>query len=155
MKLLGVVLAGAAALLTLVNLPGPTGAAAASIAAGGGNLRSGPGLGYQVITTLPEGELVTIQWCKKAPAWCRVSTAGYSGWLSASRLAHESTDSSGSTDFGVTGGATDSTGRTGQDTEKFAQPGEGYVKILGIVVDRPGYCYAQAYSGSSIIVKCP
>ena len=89
MRFLGVALAGAAALLTLVNLPGPTGADAASVAAGGGNLRSGPGLSYQVITTLPEGQWVTIHRCKKAPAWCRVSTAGYSGWLSASRLAHE------------------------------------------------------------------
>lgn len=48
------------------------------------HLRNGPGTGYEVITTMPEGARVNIRNC--TGSWCRVNFRGTSGWASANLL---------------------------------------------------------------------
>ena len=48
------------------------------------NLRTGPGTGYSVITTLPAGAFVNVGRC--VPRWCRVATRGVVGWMSAAYI---------------------------------------------------------------------
>ncbi len=114
-------------------------AADARIADGGARLRSGPGTSYAVLTGLPGGVNVKLHGCPGQGSWCRIGVSGRRGWVARSRL------------------ATYSIGRTGDkaDGSKLRGDGTPYVRILGRVTDRPGYCYALSHSGDSIIVKCP
>jgi len=48
------------------------------------HLRNGPGTGYGVITTMPEGARVNIRNC--TGSWCRVNFRGTSGWAAANLL---------------------------------------------------------------------
>ncbi len=43
------------------------------------NLRTGPGTGYGIVTTIPGGVGVGMGSC--VPGWCQVNYAGYSGWV--------------------------------------------------------------------------
>lgn len=54
------------------------------------NLRTGPGTGYPVITSMPNGALVDVRGCVRGYNWCRVDWRGYDGWASASYLAMQS-----------------------------------------------------------------
>jgi uncharacterized protein YraI len=56
--------------------------AEAAYTTGSVNLRYGPGVNYQVITTLPPGAYVAVNRC--TGGWCLVNAVGTSGWLSAS-----------------------------------------------------------------------
>lgn len=48
------------------------------------NVRTGPGIGYPKITSLPRGTQVDIRGCQ--PSWCRVGFWSGSGWVSAAYL---------------------------------------------------------------------
>ena len=48
------------------------------------NLRNGPGVGYPVVTIVPDHALVDVHKC--AGTWCRVNWNGYDGYLSATLL---------------------------------------------------------------------
>ena len=50
------------------------------------NLRTGPGVGYQPITTVPVGRTVAVFGCLDQGRWCDVSWNGYRGWLSGTYL---------------------------------------------------------------------
>jgi hypothetical protein len=56
--------------------------AEAAYTTGSVNMRYGPGVNYQVITTLPPGAYVAVNRC--TGGWCLVNAAGTSGWVSAS-----------------------------------------------------------------------
>lgn len=49
------------------------------------NLRDGPGTGYAVITSMPEGAMVDVQECRGN--WCALYWRGFRGYASASYLA--------------------------------------------------------------------
>jgi uncharacterized protein YraI len=61
------------------------GAAAAATVTNDLNLRSGPGTGYGVITSMPAGAYVDVLDC--SGSWCRVDWQGTVGYASASYLA--------------------------------------------------------------------
>ena len=48
------------------------------------NVRTGPGVGYAKITSLPAGAGVDVQFCQ--PGWCRVGYWAGLGWVSANYL---------------------------------------------------------------------
>ena len=48
------------------------------------NLRSGAGVEYARITTLPRGKLVQVEACRNN--WCRISVQGLTGWASSRYL---------------------------------------------------------------------
>src|SRR5688500_15955569 len=50
------------------------------------NLRAGPGIGYPIITTIPDGRRITIYGCLGGHEWCEVSFRGFRGWASADYL---------------------------------------------------------------------
>ncbi|NKM88626.1 SH3 domain-containing protein [Rhizobium laguerreae] len=50
------------------------------------NLRTGPGVGYQPVTTVPAGRTVAVIGCLDLGRWCDVSWNGYRGWLSGTYL---------------------------------------------------------------------
>jgi hypothetical protein len=56
--------------------------AEAAYTTGSVNMRYGPGVNYEVITTLPPGAYVAVNRC--TAGWCLVNAAGTSGWVSAS-----------------------------------------------------------------------
>jgi len=58
-----------------------SGASAQEIAqvTGNVNMRTGPGTGYGIITTIPAGAQVELFGC---PGWCQVAYAGREGWVS-------------------------------------------------------------------------
>jgi len=127
---------GAAMLVLVLALPAK--AADAVVADGGANVRAGPGLNYRIIASLPAGTALNIGHCTKNGQWCRARVRG-GGWVAFSRLGFPYTGRPGEENYGT--GADGEPARTG--------------KILGIVVDKPGYCYALDQSGASVIVKCP
>ena len=47
------------------------------------NQRTGPGVSYPVITTLPSGAEISIYGCLPAPSWCDIDAYGRRGWVSA------------------------------------------------------------------------
>lgn len=53
--------------------------AAPGVATGDVNMRSGPGTGYSVITTIPAGAPLEIYGCS---SWCQVGYAGTQGYVS-------------------------------------------------------------------------
>ncbi|WP_010657923.1 SH3 domain-containing protein [Brucella anthropi] len=55
--------------------------AAPAITTGNVHLRTGPGTGYQTITTLPAGSKVNLRRC--VSSWCQVRALGTTGWVSA------------------------------------------------------------------------
>ena len=61
--------------------PPPSGTATVSSTA---NVRSGPGVGYPIITQVYGGTVVSIGQC--TPGWCAVGVPGASGWISRSLL---------------------------------------------------------------------
>ena len=50
------------------------------------NLRTGPGTGYGIVTTIPGGVGVGVGSC--VPSWCQVNYAGFSGWVATTYLAN-------------------------------------------------------------------
>jgi uncharacterized protein YraI len=52
------------------------------------NMRSGPGTGYSVITTVPGGVPITIYGC--AGGWCQAAYGRWSGYVSAAYIANAS-----------------------------------------------------------------
>ena len=46
------------------------------------NMRSGPGVRYRVIAVVPRGGRVTVRYCHRTRAWCRVSWRRFGGWVS-------------------------------------------------------------------------
>lgn len=126
--------AGVAMLAIVLTLPAR--AADAVIADGGANVRAGPGSSYRVISRLPAGTALNIGRCSKNGQWCRTKVRG-GGWVAFSRLGFPYA------------------GRPGEENYNIGTGGNpARAKILGIVVDKPGYCYALDPSGASIIVKC-
>nr|AJW29902.1 SH3 type 3 domain-containing protein [Ochrobactrum sp. LM19] len=67
--------------------------AAPAYTTGNVNMRSGPGTGYQKLTTLPAGTGIDVRRC--AANWCNVRALGVSGWISASYV--QAAQSSGRT----------------------------------------------------------
>jgi hypothetical protein len=51
------------------------------------NLRTGPGIGYARMTTLPQGTLVHVHSCLPSHSWCNVSYGHISGWASGRYMA--------------------------------------------------------------------
>ena len=49
----------------------------------GVNMRTGPGTKYPVITTIPAGGVVFINYCTKNGSWCDLTFRGAPGWVSA------------------------------------------------------------------------
>ena len=45
------------------------------------NMRAGPGTGYPVITTIPDGRGVDVHGCVSSRNWCDVSWRGNRGWV--------------------------------------------------------------------------
>ena len=68
----------AAAIASGVALPAAAWAAP-GIATGDVNMRTGPGIGNPVITTIPAGASIEVFGC---PGWCHVAYAGHEGWVS-------------------------------------------------------------------------
>jgi uncharacterized protein YraI len=54
--------------------------AAPGVATGDVNMRTGPGTGYSIITTIPAGAPIEIYSCSR---WCEVNYAGAQGYVSA------------------------------------------------------------------------
>lgn len=50
------------------------------------HMRAGPGIGYPVVTTIPERARVEIHGCLEDRDWCDVTWDGYRGWVSAHYL---------------------------------------------------------------------
>lgn len=50
------------------------------------NLRAGPGTGYPVVVTVPNGAPITTYGCLANYTWCDVSWRGERGWMSASYI---------------------------------------------------------------------
>ena len=50
------------------------------------NMRAGPGTGYPVIVTVPNGATITTYGCLANYSWCDVSWRGERGWMSASYI---------------------------------------------------------------------
>lgn len=46
------------------------------------NLRSGPGIGYARMATVPQGSMVYVHSCIPSNSWCNVSYGNLSGWAS-------------------------------------------------------------------------
>jgi hypothetical protein len=59
--------------------------AAPGVVTGNANVRSGPGTGYSVISSVHYGQYVEIEYC--SGNWCHVSKPGRDGWVSAGFLA--------------------------------------------------------------------
>lgn len=59
--------------------------AAPGVVTGNANVRSGPGTGYSVISSVHYGQYVEIEYC--SGNWCHVSKPGRDGWVSAGYLA--------------------------------------------------------------------
>jgi uncharacterized protein YraI len=51
------------------------------------NLRTGPGVSYARMTSLPQGSLVHVHACTPSFSWCHVSHGHLSGWASARYMA--------------------------------------------------------------------
>lgn len=142
----------AALALLLLPLTAPSALAAnAHVADGGAKVRSGPGFHYQVIGRLRSGTSINVRTCTASGQWCRISAYGRRGWVAASRLAIDYVGRPGD-GKPVMGGRAGGHGHTHADGTNGHS---NYVRILGIVVDKPGYCYALSHSGDSIIVRCP
>ena len=52
----------------------------------GVNMRTGPGTSYPVITVVPAGGEVFINYCNKSGTWCDLTFRGAPGWISAKYL---------------------------------------------------------------------
>jgi uncharacterized protein YraI len=128
--------------IILATMALPTLAGEAQVVDGGARVRAGPGTGYRAVASLPGGRTVNVGRCTGNGQWCRVTIRGGRGWVAFSRLAFPYAGRPGEENYGT---------GTGADGE----PVQDYVKILGIVVDKPGYCYALGKAGQSIIVRCP
>jgi uncharacterized protein YraI len=50
------------------------------------NMRTGPGVNYPRIATIPRGAGVTIRGCVRNHRWCDVAWRGWRGWVSARYL---------------------------------------------------------------------
>jgi uncharacterized protein YgiM (DUF1202 family) len=62
----------------------PTGTATATIATGVANIRNGPGIGYAIVATAPQGHVVTLLGRNNLSSWAKVRLAnGTEGWVKA------------------------------------------------------------------------
>jgi len=50
------------------------------------NLRSGPGVAYEIIGVIPSAQPVTVDGCLEEANWCRVAYDGTDGWASSDYL---------------------------------------------------------------------
>lgn len=50
------------------------------------NLRTGPGVSYPAVATVPNGQALNVLGCADRGRWCDVSWNGYRGWVSGSYL---------------------------------------------------------------------
>jgi len=50
------------------------------------NVRSGPGIAYDVVAVIPATQTVTVDGCLDEANWCRVSHEGVNGWASGDYL---------------------------------------------------------------------
>lgn len=67
--------------------PPPAGAATASVTTGALNVRSGPGLGYNVLGQVYLGQTVTLNGRNSEATWVKVTTGtGLQGWVSAALI---------------------------------------------------------------------
>lgn len=131
-----------------VVLSGTAALAVDAVATSAANVRSGPGVGYSVVDTLADGELVEVVECNSAETWCRITHPGPDGWVSRSLLAPADTadeDGGGDIEFGMTiqlpGGGSITFGTPGY--EPRPQPGPKRV----CVYDLP------YYGGASVCVN--
>lgn len=76
----GIAVAAAAAMVFLPAAQAAPGSATAHV-----NVRSGPGTGYGVVSTLQRGQQVDVQQCQGS--WCYVEGRGVAGWVSSNYLA--------------------------------------------------------------------
>src|SRR5687767_3956429 len=117
-------------------------AASAQVVDGGARLRAGPGTYYRVLASVPSGTRVELINCLGKRGWCKVSLWSRRGWIHESRLATRGEDGVGADGEpigGVSGGQVgDHVGRPGQE-DAIEGGNQDYVRILGKVVDRPGY----------------
>lgn len=74
----------AAAALAVAGLMAGTSVAAAADAAATTtlNVRSGPGTGFGVVSTLQRGQIVELLDCNRSPGWCLIDDRGRQGWAS-------------------------------------------------------------------------
>ena len=68
-----------AGLIAAAGLVANNAAADPGTATGNVNMRTGPGTGYPVITTIPAGAPIEVLGC---PSWCQVAYAGTQGYVS-------------------------------------------------------------------------
>jgi len=68
-----------AGILASALFAGSAAIAAPGVATGDVNMRTGPGTGYSVITTIPAGAPLEIYGCS---SWCQVGYAGTQGYVS-------------------------------------------------------------------------
>ena len=69
----------AAGLIAAGGLVSTIAAAEPGVATGDVNMRSGPGTGYPVITTIPAGAPIEVFGCQ---SWCQVAYGGAQGYVS-------------------------------------------------------------------------
>lgn len=62
----------------------------AVVTAGALNMRTGPGTGYGVITSVPGGTSVYVLQCTTSRTWCEIQYSGRVGWSSANYLRFQS-----------------------------------------------------------------
>lgn len=75
-----------AASLCVILLP-CSGLAETYVVTGSVNLRTGPGIGYARMATLPQGAMVHVHSCIPTISWCNVSYEHLSGWASGRYMA--------------------------------------------------------------------
>ena len=56
--------------------------AATAYTSGNLNMRTGPGTHYGRVLVIPAGAPVALSRCLRGRSWCKVSFAGYRGWVS-------------------------------------------------------------------------
>ncbi len=76
-----------AATLALAILAATPALAADGLTTAAVNMRTGPGTGYEVVTTIPERGAVEIAGCEADSEWCRVGWRDAEGWVFSRYLA--------------------------------------------------------------------
>lgn len=79
-------LAGVIAIVGASTIAGAVQAATPGYTTANVNLRAGPGTGYPVVLTVPNGSPITSYGCIEGYNWCDVSWGAERGWMSASYI---------------------------------------------------------------------
>lgn len=77
---------GALVALGALALPGAAAAQQMAETTTSLHLRTGPGVGYEVATTMPAGAEVALGGCEANGRWCQVSWQDFNGWASSRYL---------------------------------------------------------------------